>query len=105
MCADIAYLKHPLLAERALHGQIPLLGIRHDKVPRHLKTENVECADARAARSVHVGGCLPRVAAREVLEERQTADKSWVNRARVGQAVRIWVRAIAQRTLRRRRSQ
>jgi hypothetical protein len=46
--ADVAEFQHPLAAQIALHGEIPLLRIRHDKVPRDFQHKQI-------LRGVHAG--------------------------------------------------
>src|SRR5256884_6348267 len=39
--SDVAYLENPLLAEGTLHGQVPLLGVGHNKIGRASCRERV----------------------------------------------------------------
>src|SRR6202022_39077 len=78
LSADVAYLEQPLPPQGAPHGQVPLLGAGHHKVPRDLQAENVDArkrSGACAAARVTVVCGLRRIPTGETLEHREARDK------------------------------
>src|SRR5450432_1263940 len=86
------------MAQRALHGEVPLLGARCYEFSGNNQSENQlgrNHAGTRAA--ADVVGSLSGVSPRKTLQHAQARDKIWIKRAGNGQGVGIGIEATGQR--------
>src|ERR1700722_15748835 len=102
MRADVTNFKYPLLAQRSLHREVPLLRARNDEVSWHGQAkdaERLERTGATCARRGSIVRRLRRVAAGEALEDVQARHKVGIDRARLGQwvGIRIWAARTGRR--------
>src|SRR5882672_1302982 len=90
---DVAEFKKPLLSQRTLNGQIPLLSIRHLEVARNLQAENShgrERAGASATSRRNIVFLLVGATTGKAVEQGQTGNEVWIEHACLGQ--RVWIR-------------
>src|SRR5229473_178956 len=88
MCTHIADFQDPLFAESALNGQVPLLGVGRDEVPRHGQTEEkLRWNDPWATAGTDVIGEIGGIVVHESVESAQAGNKVGVEHTALWQGV------------------
>src|SRR5438477_9079738 len=98
MSADIPEFQDPVFAERALYGQIPLLGVGHDEMPgnRQAKDE-LRRKNTRATTGAAIVRKLCDVAAvRKALKDSEAGDESRIERACLRQRIDAGLKKIGE---------